>query len=109
MCHKIDMRRLNARGGAQGLLDVVLARGAGHAQHGERYRFCGVWLQLLFQMCRISGLGESRDSLIDRGGLGSRGEPRGSHANFVYRYSGNRCKCLICATHTRTAVHSVNM
>src|ERR1035438_4006363 len=40
VAHKIDVGRLHSCGGAEGGFHMMLAGGAGHAEYGQRKRFC---------------------------------------------------------------------
>ena len=109
MGHEVDARGVNAGGGAQGLFDVMLAGGTGHAEDGEGERLRRGVRHLLGPMSGVAGLGESGDGGVDGRGLGGGGEAGCADADLVDGEAINSGKGLAGAAHAGTAVHSIDL
>jgi hypothetical protein len=105
--HQVDAGRGHSRCRAERGLHMMLATGAGHAQHGERNCFRGACSHLLFQSGGVAGPGQRGDCCF--GGLRLwRSESRRPDADFLHFnawFSGQR---LGDAAHAGPAVHVVD-
>ena len=99
---------LDAGGGTQGGLDMVLAGGTGHTKDGEREGLGGRGDHLVFQPCGVTCFGEGSKRGIDRCGGQCGAEAGGADTDFLDVKAGNGGQSLADAANAGAAVHVVD-